>query len=130
MGLMDLFRRKNPTKNSGDTQEPTAIDYVEWLLQHMLSASRMELMIDTDQELPGNGPLPEDVTPPPCIPDAQTVINRLKILSGVNPVMQTKTVEGTFERPRVHHALVFTSRFQDTDMKSTCALRLRIRALS
>lgn len=123
MGLMDLFSRK---KTTGDSEQPTAIDYVEWLLKHMLCTSSTELTIDTSRALPGSHPAAND-EPPPCIPDARAVVNRLKILSGVTPIKQAKMIEGTFERPRAHHTIVVSTQFKDDDQKSTCAIRLRFR---
>ena len=126
MGLMYLFKRKP----AAGTAEPTAVDYVEWLLQHMLNTSKIELTIDTSRPLPGSVQRPGDANPPPPIPAPAVVINRLKILSGVNPFKQAKAVEGTFERPRKHVAIIATCRFQDDDAKSTCSIRLCVRGLS
>lgn len=126
MGLMDLFGKKKPDAS----EAPTAIDYVDWLLQHMLNTSQMTLTIDTRQALPGSAHLAPDAVPPPCMPDAALVVNRLKILSGINPVRQAKAVEGTFERPRKHLSVVTTCRFQDNETYSTCALRLLVKGLN
>lgn len=127
MGLMDLFGKKKPAKGSSAGDEPTAIDYVDWLLQYMLSTSRMTLTLDTSRALPGSGSLTGDTVPPPCLPEASVVINRLKILSGVNPVRQSKAVEGTFERPRKSLVIITTCRFQDEEDKSTCSIRLQVK---
>ena len=121
MGLMGLFRKEKPQ----DVQ-PTAIDYVEWLLKHLLRTSRTELTLDTSRALPGSDQTASD-DPPPCMPDTQAVINRLKILSGVNPVKQTKRVEGAFERPRTHHTVHVTTQFQDDAQRSVCVIRMHIR---
>ncbi len=127
MGLMDLFSKKKPAGDKpGASEQPTAIDYVEWLLKYMLSTSRTELTIDTSRALPGSFQA-SNTASPPCIPDAQAVVNRLKILSGVNPVRQSKIIEGSFERPRTHDAILVSTQFQDTDEKSICSIRLRIR---
>lgn len=121
MGLMDLFSKPKP---AGDG--PTAVEYVEWLLPYMLRISRTELTIDSRKPLPGSA-LTAKEDPPPCVPDVQAVINRLKILSGVNPICQVKAVEGTFERSRTHHTIEVTTQFQDSAEKSVCSIRLRIR---
>lgn len=123
MGLMELFRKSEPVS---DSEQPTAIEYVDWLLIHMLRTSRTALTIDTSRALPGGGH-PADDDPPPCMPDAQAVVNRLKILSGVNPIRQPKIVTGNFERPRANHIIVVTTQFQDDAEKSSCAIQLRFR---
>jgi len=64
---------------------------------------------------------------PPCVPDARAVINRLKILSGVNPILQAKAVGGAFERPRTHHTIEVATNFHDDTEMSVCVIRLHIR---
>jgi hypothetical protein len=122
MNLLDLFGRR---KQADQRAQPTAIDYVEWLLKHMLRTSPTEWIIDTRRVLPGGGPTEEDA--PPCIPHAPAVINRLKILSGINPSRQSVAVAGTFERFIMRHAVEFTTQFQDDDEKSVCTIRFRFR---
>jgi len=129
MGLMDLFGKRKSAAGATQGDEPTAIDYVDWLLQYMLSTSKMTLTLDTSRALPGSGTLPEGIVPPPCLPDASVVINRLKILAGVNPVRQSKTIEGTFDRPRKSLTIITTCRFQDEEEKSTCSIRLQVKRL-
>ena len=121
MRLSELFRKAPVTE-----VKATAVDYVEWLLRYMLRGSRMELTLDTGRPLPGSERAAVE-DPPPCIPDAQTVINRLKILSGVQPVKQAESVEGGFERPRKHCAVEVRTRFTERSEHSQCAIRLRIR---
>ena len=125
MGLMDLFSRNKQTR-LGASEQPTAIDYVEWLLKYMLHNSRTELTLDTSHALPGSFQASKD-DPPPCVPDVNAVINRLKILSGINPMRQTGIVDGTFERPRTHDIITVATQFKDDAEKSTCSIRLRIR---
>ena len=123
---MDLFGKKKPEAK----EAPTAVDYVDWLLQHMLNTSQLTLTLDTRRALPDSSKLAADEAPPPCMPDAAIVVNRLKILAGVNPVRQTTPIEGTFERPRKHLSVVTTCRFQDNEAYSTCAIRLVIKGLN
>ena len=130
MSLMDMFSRKKTAAESEVAAEPTAVDYVEWLLQYMLGTSRMTLTIDTTQGLPGSAPMPNGLAPPPCLPEAVVVLNRLKILSGVNPIKQNKPVDGKFERPRKHLSVLVATRFQDDDNKSTCTIRLTVKGLT
>ncbi len=126
MGLMDLFTKKKPEVS----ETPTAVDYVDWLFQYMLSRSQSELVVDTRRALPGADARVGEMEPPPCIPDAAIVINRLKIMSGVNPLRQAKPIEGTFERPRKHLTVVTTCRFQDTDEYSICKIRMLVKNLT
>ena len=126
MLLSFLFK----TKKANPTEElPTAVDYVEWLLKHMLQTSRMELTIDTQRALPGSDKSSQ-TEPPPCLPDTQSVINRLKILSGINPVNQAKGISGAFARPRKNHNIEVSTQFQDSVKNSICVIRLRIRGLN
>lgn len=126
MGLFNWFRGAG-AKQAPQEAGPNAIDYVEWLLQYMLKTSKVDLVIDTRYPLPGAGPLPAGVDPPPCLPDVHLVLNRLKILSGVNPLPLPEPVEGRFQRPKQHLALVITSRFHDANGRSSCSLRMSIR---
>jgi hypothetical protein len=106
--------------------EPTAIDYVEWLLKHMLRASRTELTIDTRRPLPGAGEEGKNGAPP-CMPSAETVINRLKILSGLSPVRYRQPLAAKFERPSATYTLAVATRFQDDGNASACNVSLRVR---
>ena len=108
-------------------EEPSAIDYVEWLLKHMLRASALELTINTRRALPGSDAVGSGGAPP-CLPNAETVINRLKVLSGLSPVRYAQPVEASFERPGATYTLTVATRFHDDGQTSTCTLRLRIRA--
>jgi hypothetical protein len=123
MNLLNLFGRR---KQADQRAQPTAIDYVEWLLKHMLRTSPTEWIIDTRRVLPGGGPTEDDA--PPCIPHAPAVINRLKILSGINPSRQSAVVSGSFERSIIRHAVVFTTQFQDDAEKSVCTIRFHLRS--
>jgi len=124
MGLMDFFRKETPA-----AQQPTAVDYVEWLLKYMVRTSRVELTLDSRQAVPGSGLSEGEL--PPCIPDARSVINRFKILAGINPmVKQTATTGVVFQRPRKHDTVSVSTQFREDADKSICAIRLNIRATS
>lgn len=122
MDILGIFRSKRV-----ETVQPTAVDYVEWLVRHILSGSTLELTLDTRQPLPGSGQTPGREGPPPCQPDAGAVINRLKILAGVSPVLQASNATGTFERARTNHMITVSATFNDCGAYSTCTLRLRVR---
>ncbi|MDD2599960.1 MAG: hypothetical protein PHO37_12160 [Kiritimatiellae bacterium] len=125
MGLMSFFKKAEPI-----VQKPNPTEYVEWLLTYMLQSSRTELKIDTRRPLPGSDLNSQSAHPPPCIPEAQTVINRLKILSGVNPVWKEGlSTGGSFERPRTHLAVTVATQFQDEVDGCVCVIKLKIRAI-
>ncbi len=126
MGLFNWFQGAG-AKKAPPEAAPNAIDYVEWLLQYMLQTSKVDLVIDTRYALPGAGALPSGVDPPPCLPGAPLVVNRLKILSGVNPLPMSEPVAGRFLRPKTHLVLIIATRFHDTNEHSTCSLRMTIR---
>jgi len=121
--LFNLFGKKEPASTSG---QPTAIEYVEWLLRYMLCTSRTELTLDTRKALPGSAPSAGE-EPPPCVPEPSAVINRLKLLAGIAPVKQAETVERTFEQPLNQLAMFVTARFRDEPDRSVCTLRLQVR---
>jgi hypothetical protein len=122
MGLMDFFSKKKP-----DVQQPTAVEYVEWLLKYMVRTSRPQLVIDTRQALPGSAS-PKQPDPPPCIPDARTVINRLKILAGIDPMNRQPAVTGAvFQRPRTHDTIYISTQFQNDAEKAICTIRMNIK---
>lgn len=108
------------------SDEPSAIDYVEWLLKYMLRTYTLELTVDSGRELPGKGDIGKE-NAPPCLPDQALVLNRLKLLSGLNPMRLSAPAEGRFERPCAGHTLVVATRFEDGPASSTCRVRLGLR---
>lgn len=122
MGLFDFLSKKREKEAE---PEFTAVDYVEWLLEYMLRTSRTELTLANDRALPGSEI--SGVEAPPCLPDAQKVLNRLRVLAKVSPIRQAGVVEGTFEQPRQQLMLVVRVRFQDGVEHSTCALRIQLK---
>ena len=122
MGLFDLFKRKAAQPQLA---VPTAVDYVEWLLEYMVRASRTELTIATDAPLPDGGS--GEPNPPPCLPETQLVINRLKILAKLPPVRQEQAAEGAFEHLRGNLSLCLKARFSDTSGRSSCRLQMELR---
>jgi len=132
MGFMDLFKGGAGTNGaSGDRSESSefsAVDYVAWLLKFMLRRSLTELTVNTSRALPGAGESGDEC--PPCNPNPEAVINRLKILSGLNPMRYPSSVRGVFEETRTGYVLVVSTQFEDTDSKSACKIKLRVRARS
>ena len=106
----------------------SAVAYVDWLLAHMLQTSQTTLQIDSAAPLPCGA----DMTPrtrPPVLPTPGAVINRLKFLSGLNPVVFAQAMDGRFEQSHRTYALVFDTRFVDSPGRFTCTIRLRVRRL-
>lgn len=127
-GLFESLRKLfGGSASCAEQEQPSAIDYVEWLLKGMLRSSRTELTVDTARPLPDVGLLP-NAGPAPCTPKTSLVINRLKVLSDVSPVMRSSTGQGRFERPLSSHSLVVTTQFRDEGDRSTCSIRLKVRA--
>jgi hypothetical protein len=131
MRFWDLFDSGRPSvrvsRGGGENAEqPTAAEYVEWLLKHMLRTSCTELTIDTTRTLPGAAE-PPGTDSPPCIPNPQAVINRLKLLSGLNPIRYAQPVAAGFEKQRAHHTLVIATRFHDGSDRAACTIKLSVR---
>jgi hypothetical protein len=122
MGLMNFFRKEVPSE-----QQPTAVEYVEWLLKYMVRTSHVELTLDSRRALPGSN-TSEQGEAPPCLPDVRAVINRFKILSGVNPMTKQSAATGiVFQRPRTHDTVFVSTQFQEDTEKSVCSIRLQFR---
>ena len=107
-------------------EEPTAIEYVEWLLKHMLRTNRLELTLNTQRALPGSD-AGKTAGGPPCLPDIDKVINRLKILSELSPIRYPHPVEGGFERAGTTYTLIVSIRVTDRGSDSTCFIRIGAR---
>lgn len=122
MGLFDFLSKRGSKKVE---PEFTAVDYVQWLLEYMLHTSRTELTLASDRALPGSELTGAEA--PPCLPEAQNVLNRLRVLAKVSPIRQTGVVEGTFEQPRQQLMLVARVRFRDGIEHSTCDLRIQLK---
>ena len=130
MGLLDFLKSGENKANGCDraSDSPSAVEYVEWLTKFMLRSSRTELTLDTSAPLPGAGETGENA--PPCEPEPAVVINRLKLVSGLNPIRLSAPATGSFEEKRSSHVLVVSTRFEDREDRSTCKLQIRVRARS
>jgi len=110
-------------------EQSPAVAYVEWLLSQMTASSRMTLVIETRRTLPVNlGTSAYAGTS--ALPDAEHVINRLKILSGLSPVRYSQKKEGCFERKNVTCTWVVQTSFLDEALGSMCQIQLKIRRSS
>lgn len=106
---------------------PSASEYVDWIPLYMLRTSQTELIIASSRPLPGA--IEEDPSlTPPCLPEQEVVINRLKVLCGLNPFRFAKPTKGTFERLHASHTLCFVVLFEDGAQRDVCKLKLSIRA--
>jgi hypothetical protein len=124
MGLFDFLKPGVFRKDAAHAEQPSVADYVEWLIEHMLRTSRTELTIDTGATLPG---AVGGANPPPCLPEQAAVINRLKLLAGLNPVAYPDPVERRFEQERSGYTLRISAAFRDTPDRSSCTLRIRVK---
>ena len=127
-----LFNRIRVVFNSlgndaSDAPQPKASEYVDWLPRHMLRNSCVELKIDSSRPLPGADE--DDLSKcPPCLPDQDMVINRIKMLCGMNPFRLSEPTEGHFEKAHANHTLKFNVHFEDREDRSICILHLSVRA--
>ena len=122
MQLLDAIRAVfSPADEKESAPTVSAAEYIDWLPNYMLRQSNPELRLDTSRPLP----IGDDV---PGIPDSTAVVNRLKVLCGINPFRLTEPAEGKFVREHGSHKLRFSVAFDDRDDRSTCTLRLSIRA--
>lgn len=101
-------------------------EYVDWLLQHMLRTSRMELAMDSSSPMPTGEGTSKDPWMRP-LPDARTVINRLKVVSGLNPVRFQRTTYGRFERTRGTLVFSYNTCFEDGPEMSKCRIIVAVR---
>ncbi len=130
MGWLDFLKSGDNKAGEGGTptDTPSAVEYVEWLTKFMLRSSKTELAIDTAALLPGAMETGDNA--PPCIPSPEAVINRLKLISGLNPVHLSAPASGSFVEERGGHTLVVTTRFDDSGEHSICMLQIRVRPRS
>ena len=114
-------------EGSDEDAASPAVEYVEWLLGSMFRTSRTEATVDTQRTLPGAGNAGEGS---PSIPDTASVINRLKVLSGLSPIRYDEPASGGFECPKGNCVITVDTRFTDSGKRSTCRLRISVRARS
>ena len=129
MGFVETLSKKLSSLMSGeknDIKAPVLNEYIEWLLAYMVRTSKTEVIVDTKRSIPGSNETGGNV--PPFIPTAEAIINKLKILSGFNPVTNSKPIDGGFTQPIGAQSLIVKTRFLDTPAKSTCVIRISIRA--
>lgn len=108
-----------------DTAEPSpghpAANFVNLLLRDMVENKRTTLTILR------SAPLPEvqglDNTTPPA--DAESILNRLKVLAGLNPAMYREPVEGYFFFDAQGRRFAARTRFEDSNDDSVCVITIQ-----
>lgn len=127
MSFWKLFGgNETATRADHGQEQPTAVDYVEWLLVYMSRSARFQIVLDTSGALPGVGQAALS-DPPPCQPPAESVLNRLKILAGINPVKHREAVRGEIKREKPTHTEIFAVEFHDKERGSRCNIQLSIK---
>ncbi len=104
----------------------SAADYVDWLMDCMMKRSLLEVTIRESSPLLCDGGANFDDFPG-APPAHQSVINRLKVMCGLDPVHLPEPTKAKVEVPRSGALLVFTVRFDDRRSTPTCRLNLSIR---
>lgn len=102
----------------------TRIEYVDALLGMMLKKSLFTLRLTASTPLPqveneksgSSSPL-----------NYQAVINRLKVMSKLNPILYATPVQGKIEIPLGSHILVYETHFDDKANPPACVINLRVR---
>jgi hypothetical protein len=100
------------------------IDYVDALLAHMLRKSLFSLRIASTEPLPRIG---TDTEQAASRANHQAVINRLKVMSRLNPIIYSTPVQGKIEIPLGAHILVYETHFDDKATPPYCLINLRVR---
>jgi hypothetical protein len=127
MNLGSWFRSSNKLAGSSASvpdESASRIEYVDALLNLMLKKSLFNLRLTASAPLPcveENEALADDP------PNYQAVINRLKVMSRLNPVLYSAPVQGKIEIKRGPHVLVYETHFDDKSTSPSCVINLRIR---
>lgn len=124
---MNWFRKKEKTPElqpAGGSLGP-AVQYVEWLMQSMLTQSVSTVLVN-ELTLTGGGHVGK-AAPPSVCPALQLVVNRLKVLTGLNPMPYSDPVKGRYEVRRGPHILRYEVLFHDHPLPPRCTVRLHIR---
>jgi hypothetical protein len=116
--LQELLAAPRPAADAEDGSA-SRMDYVDALLALMVKKSQLTLRLTASEPLPAIGASPA--------PSFQAVVNRLKVLSRLNPVVYAKPVQGKIEVTHRAHVLVYTTVFDDKADAPACVITLRIR---
>ena len=122
--LTRIVQNRDASERTDDDDPSSALEYVDWLLTHMFSRNLLRLVISPSVPLPA---APALLIACPRPPDHQTVINRLKIMVGLNPFPCRQPQGGRIERPRGDVVVIFDVHFDDTVQPPQCIIHLRVR---
>jgi hypothetical protein len=109
---------------SGSDDSANRIEYVDALLGMMLKKSLFSLHLTAADPLPLVGNVNGFVSTPP---NYQAVINRLKVMARLNPVLYAAPMPGKIEIPCGSYILVYELRFDDKAAPPACLINLRVR---
>jgi len=128
MSLLKIIKRVAGISDrpSNENNQSSTAAYVDWLPKYMFRHSLTELSLDSTKPLPGSE-IDNPKLAPPCIPSAEAVINRLKVLSGLNPFRFSELINGKYEQIYANHLIEIFTLFEDRDDRSICRLQIRIR---
>jgi hypothetical protein len=128
MNIGSWFRSSDPAPSKADYQRENElaarVKYVDALLAMMVRKSIFILRLKASEPLPSIENGDNAFAPAPAYP---SVINRLKVLSRLNPVIYAEPVQGIIEVQRGPHLLVYTLCFEDKAVPPFCDIHLGIR---
>ncbi len=128
MNIKSWFGLADTTAPTAAEKEQAALDsrleYVDALLALMVKKSLFTLQLSPLIPLPCIPNKKGQFDPPPAL---QAVINRLKILARLNPMVYAEPTLGKIEISRGPHVLVYTLRFDDKAAPPVCDIQLSIR---
>lgn len=127
MGLISWFRSSLKTSDpvGPDLDESSdRIEYVDALLKMMLKKSLFSLRLTASEPLPRIENADGSADSPP---NYQAVINRLKVMSRLDPIAYPTPVQGKIEVPCGSHILVYETHFEDKASPPVCQINLRVR---
>lgn len=107
-----------PDEKGKKDASATTSAYVDWLPNYMIGAAISEVIIDSNLPLPGAKRFSGEV------PDAATVVNRLKILSGLSPVKYDTPQAGRFTQLSGNYCFTLKTAFTDKNGHSRCSVAL------
>jgi len=124
MGILESMKAllSRPGEEKPMNAASAARAYVDWLPGYMLGTSVTQTIIDSRRPLPGVNTYSGDM------PRSETVVNRLKILSGLSPVQYNTQQMGQFTQQTGCYRVTLKTTFNDQDGRSRCSVEISIRA--
>ena len=109
--------RKTTSRVMTVTRKPSVVRYVDALLLR-LAEQRLEMTLSASDPLPELEGSRED------LPSFEQVVNRLKVLSGLNPVTNSRTVSGRFTHWQRGRWYDVVTHFDDRGIPPSCRVSL------